>query len=302
MTALLESPAAGDVLTRPMPTRPLGPFPWEASVVTLGGVKWDTLCSDAEAVELVHRAVELGINTFDTAHGYGDGESERKLGLALEGMRRRVWINTKTLDRTYDGARRQVEVSLQRLRTDYVDLLFVHSLDSDDHRRQILAAESVLKALEEYRDAGHIRHIGISGHWVRDVMARIIQEYPFEAVLCPCGLFNAAYDYSFMDTVAPVARSRGMAVLGMKVMGAGRVKHARRREPYIRYALHQPIDTAVIGVDSISQLEEIVQVAKSHPEPLTEHEVRDLCPEALEITRTFDGLEFNWVEPYRKRA
>src|SRR5262245_32590198 len=111
MAAILESPDASlDLLTLPMPTRPLGRFVWNSSSITMGGVKWDTLRTDEDAVELVHRAIELGINTFDTAHAYGNGESERKLGLALEGVRHKVWVNTKTMDRTYDGAMRQIEV------------------------------------------------------------------------------------------------------------------------------------------------------------------------------------------------
>src|SRR5439155_27197663 len=100
-----------------------------------------------------------------------------------------------------------------------------------DHYRQIVAPNSVLKAMEELKGAGSIRHIGVSGHWVRDVMARLIQEYPFEAVLFPVGLFNTAYAYSFVDTVLPVARERNMAVLGMTAYAAGRVKHARSVEP-----------------------------------------------------------------------
>ena len=97
-----------------MPKRPLGRFGWNASVLTLGGVKWDTLRTDEEAVSLIHRAIELGINTFDTAHLYGNGESERKLGLALDGVRNQVWVETKVIDRTYDGAMKQMEASLKR--------------------------------------------------------------------------------------------------------------------------------------------------------------------------------------------
>src|SRR5687768_1465216 len=205
MAVILERPGSEtDILTAPMPTRQLGPFDWRASVITMGGVKWDTQLSDEDVVALMHRALELGVNTFDTAHGYGDGESERKLGIALDGIRDRVWLNTKTMDRTYEGAMRQMEISLKRLRTDAVDLMFVHSVDNEDDYRQIMAPNSVLKAMEEMRDGGHVRHIGVSGHWVKEVMARLIQEYPFEAVLFPVGLFNRAYAYSFVDTVLPI--------------------------------------------------------------------------------------------------
>jgi len=281
-----------------MPTRELGPFDWRASVITMGGVKWDTQLSDEDVVALMHRALELGVNTFDTAHGYGEGESERKLGIALEGIRERVWLNTKTMDRTYDGAMKQMEISLKRLRTDAVDLMFVHSVDNEDDYRQIMAPNSVLKAMEEMRDAGRVRHIGVSGHWVKELMARLIQEYPFEAVLFPVGLFNRAYGYSFVDTVLPIARERSMAVLGMKVYAAGRVKHTRSVQPYLRYSLNLPIDTAVLGMDDLAQLEENVRIAKSSPPPLTDEEQQNLIPEALAVTRSFDSGEFSWVSGY----
>jgi aryl-alcohol dehydrogenase-like predicted oxidoreductase len=289
-----------ELVSKPLPQRPLGKLGWNASVLTLGGVKWDVKCSDAEAAALVHRAIELGVNTFDTAHIYGNGESERKLGLALEGERHRIWLNTKVIDRSYDGAKRMFETSLQRLRTDYVDLLFVHSLDTEDQREQIMQAESVLKAIEEYRRAGNVRYIGISGHWVKDVMLRILGEYAFDAALFPVGLFNRAYNYSFVDSVLPYARAKEMAVLGMKIYGAGRVKQAGSIAPYLRYAIQQDIDTAVIGMDSIAHLEETVRILKSDPTPLSEAEVQVLLPEAIAITQEWDEHEFSWVQGYEK--
>src|ERR1051325_7673520 len=132
MTGLLEpTPLDTDLRTAPMPQRPLGNFGWNASLLTMGGVRWDTENDDAGSVAVVHRAIELGVNTFDRAPIYG-GESERKLGLALEGVRHRFWVNTKVIDRTYDGAKRMMETSLQRLKTDYVDLMFVHSPDTEE--------------------------------------------------------------------------------------------------------------------------------------------------------------------------
>jgi predicted aldo/keto reductase-like oxidoreductase len=176
--------------------------------------------------------------------------------------------------------------------------MFVHSVDNEDHYRQIMAPNSVLKAMEEMKDAGRIRHVGVSGHWVRDVMARMIQEYPFEAVLFPVGLFNQAYGYSFVETVLPIARKRSMAVLGMKVYGAARVKHTRSAEPYLRYSLNLSIDTAVLGMDNVAQLEENVRIARSPLPALTAEEQQDLFPEALEATRNFDPGEFDWISGY----
>jgi aryl-alcohol dehydrogenase-like predicted oxidoreductase len=83
-------------------------------------------------VALIQRALELGVNTFDTAHIYADGESERRLGQALRGTSQPVFVSTKITDRTRDGARRQMDTSLQRLGMDRVDLMFVHGLDDEE--------------------------------------------------------------------------------------------------------------------------------------------------------------------------
>ena len=298
MTALAEPET--DLIDLPMPTRPLGNFGWNASVLTLGGVKWDVLNDDAGAVAVVHRAMELGVNTFDTAHVYGNGESERKLGLAMQGIRDEYWINTKVIERTYDGAMRQMETSFKRLQTNYVDLMFVHSVDSEQHREQIMAQNSVLKAVEEMKAAGHIRHIGVSGHWVRDVQARMLEEYPFEAVLFPAGIFNLAYKYNFLETVLPVARKRNMAVLGMKIYGAGRVKKAASLAPYLRYSLHQDVDTLVIGMDTPAHVEATVRLIKANLPALTDAEIATTLPEAIAITQEWDEHEFSWVQGYEK--
>ena len=287
------------LLTAPMPTRPLGKTGWQASALTLGGVKWDTQIPEIDAIALIHRALELGVNTFDTAHGYGNGESERRLGRALRGTGQSFFVSTKIGDRTRDGARRQMDTSLGRLGMDRVDLMFVHGLDNDDDYRKVLGPNGVLRALEEYRAAGRIRFAGVSGHWYKHNIERILSDFTFNAVLCPVGLFNLAYRYTYVDSIFPLARQRGMATMGMKVFGAGRVKHAASIEPYLRYSLHQPVDSLVIGCDSLAQLESTVRVIKSQPPPLGVAEQEALFPECRRITQAWDKGEFNWVSHYR---
>ena len=285
-----------------LPKRALGKTGWNATVITLGGVKWDTQVPEDEAIAIIRRAIELGINTVDTAHGYGGGQSETRLGLALEGLRDRVFLSTKTWQRGYDEAMREMELSLKRLKVEHVDLIVVHSLDSEDEYRQIMSRPSVLDAMEKLRDEGLVRNIGVSGHWVKHVLQRIIMEYPFDAVICPAGLFNVAYNYTFHDTVMATARERGMAILGMKVYGAGRVKHARSIEPYLRYSLHQPVDTLIVGADSVAQIEETVRIASSNPPPLTPEELAGLLPEAIEVTQEFGDGEFRWISHYLEQV
>lgn len=296
--ASIATPDSQDTLHAPMPKRQLGSTGWEASLLTLGGVKWDAHCTEAEAIAIIHRALELGVNTFDTAVAYSDGESERRLGLALEGRRDDLWINTKTIKRDYDGARRDLDGSMQRLRTERIDLLFIHANDDDADYAKITADNSVLKALDEYRAAGHIRFIGVSGHWYKHNMAKLIDNVDLDAVLLPAGLFNEAYGYSYFDEVVPKARQKNMAVLGMKVFGAGRVKQADSIEPYLRYSLNKPIDTAVIGCDNVAQLEQTVRIVKRRPPALPEAEATALHEEARRITQSWDKGEFNWVQHY----
>ena len=289
---------AQDTLHAPMPTRPLGNTGWRASLLTVGGVKWDTLIDEREAVALIHRAIELGVNTFDTACTYGNGQSETRLGLALEDYRDRVFISTKTPHRDYDGACADIERSLKRLRTDHIDLMFMHSIEDDGDVTKVLRDDGVLKALRQFRDSGHIRFIGVSGHWYKHNMIRVIEQLPLDAVLMPVGLFNEAYGYSFVKEVVPVARRRQLAVMGMKVMGAGRAKHAADVTPYLRYAINQDIDTAVIGCESLDQLEQNVRIIKADPAPLPNAEAEALYDEAKRITQSWDRLEFNWVRHY----
>lgn len=281
-----------------LPKRKLGKIPWEASLLTLGGVKWDTVIPEAEAVALIHRSLELGVNTFDTAHAYGGGKSESRLGLALEGRRDDVFICTKTGIRTRDGARRDIEESLRRLRTDRIDLYFVHSLEDRADLDQVLARESVLDAIQEFRDAGVIRYLGVSGHWYQESMLEVIAQRELDAILCPVGLFNEAYGYDYRQQVIPAAREKNLAVMAMKILGAGRAKHALSVEPYLRYGYHQPVDNLVIGCDSIPQLEQLVETLSSDPPPISEAELPELLLEARSVTQAWDKGEFNWVSHY----
>jgi aryl-alcohol dehydrogenase-like predicted oxidoreductase len=289
-------------LRNPMPTRPLGNLGWQASVLTLGGVKWDFKCTPEEAVALIRRAYELGVNTFDTALVYSNGESERRLGVALEGIRDQVWINTKTSRRPGAHARQDLEGSLLRLRTDRVDLMFIHALDDEQDLARVLAPDGCLAELRKAKEEGLIRFLGVSGHWHKQSMLKLLEREPLDAILIPVGIFNEAYGYSYFRDVVPLARSKGMAILGMKVYGAGRIQHVADLEPYLRFSLGQDLDSAVIGMESIAQLEQTVSLLKRQPplEPLPPQETEALFAEARRVTQQFDAGEFNWVSHYRR--
>jgi len=247
---------------------------------------------DEAAVAVVHRALELGINVIDTAHSYSD--SERKIGLALKGRRQEVFLNTKSGSRTYDGLKAEFEESLRRLQTDRVDLLFVHGIHDEADRRQILRPGGVLKAIEEYRAAGHLRFVGLSGHNDWEAMRQALQDYDFDAVLFPVGAFNRAR-YSFEEAILPLVQEKGLAALGMKVAGSGRFRKVADIVPYFRYSLNLPVDTVVVGVDNIAQLEQNVAAVCGDLSRLGEAEEKALLQEAWDLTREFEEGEWCWL-------
>jgi aryl-alcohol dehydrogenase-like predicted oxidoreductase len=144
--------------------------------------------SKEEACKMIRRAFDLGINYFDTARAYGDGEE--KLGMALEDVRDEVIIATKTHQRTReDAAKAGLKQSLRKLRTDRIDVVFLHGIDDEKTLKQAMKAEGSLTALKEAQKQGKIDFIGISGHRPY-ILAEAVKTGEFDVVLFPLNLIN----------------------------------------------------------------------------------------------------------------
>jgi len=262
-----------------LPKRTLGQTGYEATVLALGGVTYNLLPDD-EAVAVVNRAIDLGINYIDTGHGYK--ESERKIGLVMAERRDEVYLATKTKSRDYDGMAADIEESLRRLRTDRIDCVQLHDFKDEDDLLAVTAPDGALKAIEKFRKDGAVRFVGITGHRDPEILARALREYSFDTILCSLGAVHAAVR-PFYDTIMPVARERGVGVLGMKVMAYGFLKdHAADA---LRYVMGLPgVSAALVGVDNIEQVEANVAVAREC-RPLSEAEQADLLSTAESIYR-----------------
>jgi aryl-alcohol dehydrogenase-like predicted oxidoreductase len=246
-------------VTTALPTRMLGATAREVSVLGLGGVKYNER-SDAHAAAVVNRALDLGVSYIDTAHSYG--ESERKIGLVMRERRDGVFLATKTGCRDRAGARREIEESLRRLQTDHIDLIQVHDLADEGQLAQVMGADGALRAMEEFVAAGQVRFVGVTGHRYPQVLAKALQEYPFDTLLVALGAMHEAVR-PFYDTVMPVARTRGVGVIAMKVMAAGWFGPPKLAEQALRFTLGlDGVATAAVGVDDIAQVEENVRVAR----------------------------------------
>lgn len=266
-----------------MQTRSFGRDPHQVSLLGFGAQRIvdEHDCTEEEAVAIIRRAVEAGVNYFDTASSYSDGQSETRVGLGLKGLRDKVWIATKTGGRTRDLALRDLEGSLKRLQTDYIDEWRMHNIMKPHDLEAIFAKGGALEALIEAKEQGLIRKISISGHTDPRLLAEAIRRYPFDSALVALSALDH-FIYSFAHDFVPQAVEKGVAVIGMKVMGLGKL--APWTEQALRYTWSLPVSTAILGVSKMEELEADLEAAERFV-PMTDIERVALFQEIMPLVR-----------------
>jgi hypothetical protein len=252
-------------------------------------------CSEEEAVKMVNHALDNGIRYFDTAWIYSGGQSEERVGKVARHRRREMWIATKAWSRHRDEARHQLEESLKRLQTDYVDEWRMHNVWSFGELDMITASGGALEAAVQARDEGLVRYINISGHTNPRVQIEALERFPFDSVLCATSVLDH-FILSFVEEFLPIANSKGVAVVGMKVMALGNLAYIYDKA--LRYAFSLPITTAIVGMETMDQLEKNLAVANAY-QPLTDAERLDLFQEVLPLVRpeTVPWKAEDWENP-----
>jgi aryl-alcohol dehydrogenase-like predicted oxidoreductase len=217
-----------------------------------------------QASGVLEKALALGINYFDTAIDYGNGESETRVGRVMATRRKDVFLATKvpTRARTRDAALREVEASLKRLQTDHVDLLHMHSLGKDDDLAKIEAADGALKALYELREQKVARAIGMTSHTDGPTMARAIEHNDLDCVQMA---MNPARALRFEEMALPAANKKNLGVILMKVTAQEKLLGAGGAEPgaLLRYAWSLPVSTVVCGMPKVEFIEANVASARA---------------------------------------
>ena len=253
-TALVGSAARAGSFQRSLPKRTFGRSERELPVLGLGCFPLGQLEEEAAGVSVVRRAFEGGARYFDTAPSYNRGVSERRLGLGLkEFPREECWIATKTLERDGDAALAELEQSLERLGMEYVDSVQIHELRSKEDVEGLFRPGGVVKALEDARERGKLRHIGVTGHRDPKFLLQAIEAYPFVSALVPVNPLDC-HHLSFTRTFVPAAAKKGVAVVAMKVYAGGSLpaqKPDLAIAELVAFALAQPgVCVAVPGADS----------------------------------------------------
>ena len=256
-----------------IPRRVLGKTGVKVSTLIIGGVGGmkQTPTAQLDPAELANAALDAGIDYFDTAPSYGAGQSETNYGRVLATRRKEVFLASKTGNRSYDGAMKEVETSLKRLRTDRLDLLQLHGVSAKEDFTKWDKSDGVMKAFRKLKEEKVTRFIGVTGHESADAMRRAIELFEFDTILTT---FNPTVRRRpFEELVLPLARKKNMGILAMKVMGGGygslalgnpikndpiwyhdSAPRQAKPETLIRYVLGLPISAAVVGVSSLEHV------------------------------------------------
>jgi aryl-alcohol dehydrogenase-like predicted oxidoreductase len=241
-----------------------------------------------EAVPVILEALRLGVRYCDTAPAYQQsqdyyGEAFRAAG---KGARDGVFLASKTHERTRDRALRLLDDSLRRLGTDRLDLWQMHDLREMDELDAIGGAQGALRAAEEARADGRVRFVGLTGHHDPAVLVEAMRRFPFDSVLVAINPADPRYR-PFIPTVVAEARRRGMGVVGMKVLAAGRLVREAPPADLIRYAAAHA-DTVIIGCSSVDEVRANLAVTRDFI-PMPEPEQRAL---EQRIAARADGYDY----------
>jgi aryl-alcohol dehydrogenase-like predicted oxidoreductase len=249
-----------------IPKRTLGETGVEVTRLGLGGEGvLRTYGRENEARAVIARALERGITYFESARAYSGSESY--YGLALGERRREIFLTSKSHERSAEGARRHLETTLANMKTDWLDLWQVHDLRTEEDLDEVFAPGGCIETFERARKDGKVRFVGVTGHQDPAILVKAMQIYDFDTVLLPVNPAEPAH-LSFIDSVLPEARRRGMGIIGMKVLCRGlglQVPGLQAVDPWIRYALSHDVSTVVIGCDDPRQVEQNVAAATLPP-------------------------------------
>jgi predicted aldo/keto reductase-like oxidoreductase len=235
----------------------------EVSEVGFGGIPIIRLSME-DAVAVLHRALDRGVTLFDTANLYMD--SEDKFGRALAGERQRLVLATKSIKRDRDGVEADINLSLTKMRTDYLDLFQFHQVSQEEHLEAIIGPGGALEGVARAQKEGKIRHVGVTSHSLT-MAVRLVKMDIFSTIQFP---------FSFIEEEAakelhPAARAAGVAIMAMKPFCGGLVDNAAVAFAYLRQypdIIPLPGWDTVAGVDEVLDLYEQENVVT--PEDLAE--------------------------------
>ena len=259
--------------------RPFGKSGQAISQVGLGGEGvLRTYGREDEASAVIEAAAGQGIAYFDTAPAYSGSQSYYgSFWRSQIHLRASIFQTSKSAERSYAGAMSDLIRSLETLGLDRLDLWQIHDIRSRQDIEEIEGPGGALQAFLEARDAGLVRFLGVTGHHDPSMLLYAVENWPVDSVLMPVNPTEAVLG-GFLDRVMPAAMDRGLAVIGMKVLGASHYispQHGVTAELLLRFALSQPISTAIVGCSSPTEVASLAETGRRF-QPLSEAEEKML--------------------------
>jgi len=279
----------------PLPRRVLGRTGQKVSILGLGTAPVGEGPVDVqEGIKIFGEAIDRGINYVDTARIYGN--AEEILGHLVPARRDKLFLVTKVSTHTAAEAERSLGESLRRMRTDYVDLLHIHSIGSKNIDR-VLAKDGALEYLVKQKQAGKIRFIGISGHNRPPNFLRMLKTDQIDVLMCVMNYADRNI-YNFEGKVLPQARKKNVGCVAMKAYVGIKGGFPNHRKGYVgcatepgllpdalAYALDlEGVSVAVVGPYTVEQAIQNVEFARKY-KPLTEQQRAALLARGKELAK-----------------
>ncbi len=248
-------------------TNPFGQTGALVTRVGLGGegVLRTTRRTD-EARAVIKSAISSGIAYYDCARVYSD--SELYYGSVWKenpDARLKVFQASKSASRDKMGALRDLEETLSRLNIDYLDLWQIHDIRTQSDLTRISGSGGALEAFLESKSKGKVRFIGVTGHHDPDILTQAVMDWPVDAVMMPVNPVEGIIG-GFLTRTLPAAKSKGLGIIGMKILGAGHYIAPQlgiTPDLLIRYALDQGISVAIAGCSTPAEVDTLAQVGQS---------------------------------------
>jgi aryl-alcohol dehydrogenase-like predicted oxidoreductase len=256
-------------------TRPFGRTGREVTAVGLGGEGiLRTYGEEARAARVIEEAALQGIGYFDTAPAYSG--SEGYLGSfwrSHQELRDGIFQTSKSAARDKRGAQADLDRTLGTLGLDHLDLWQIHDVRTRQDLRKIEGPGGALETFIEAKETGRTKLIGVTGHHDPAVVTYAVERWPVDSVLIPINPLEEVIG-GFLDSTLPAAKERGIAVIGMKVLGASHYLNPKAGigpDLLLRYALSQQIALAIVGCSTPEEVRLLAQVGRD-PEPLSSEE------------------------------
>jgi aryl-alcohol dehydrogenase-like predicted oxidoreductase len=287
------------VKTGDIPTTTFGKTGVRVSVIAQGGARMDLHPDIQTASAHIRKVYDLGVTYFDCARSYWNGRSEEAYGIGLQGVRKNVFLTTKTMGRSAKDVEQDLETSLRLLKTDYVDLWQAHNVMNRDDIDKILAPGGALEAFERAKKAGKCRFIGFTGHFDPEIHAALLKATDkWETVMMPIHAADHAY-LSFEKTTLPVAVERGVGIQAIKVFGKAFLLRSLSPTECLRYALSQPgVHVAICGAGTQGQMEDNIRAVQNFKK-MTPEEIADVQKRSIVGSGVYAGAT---MEYWKKKA